>query len=156
MKGVLSGLVCWSLCASTRDFCVPLAALVGPGTKYFYSHPTLFQCIYPHRPASWALSGQAVVLGRLSFSVCPWWPGQAAAITIALTWWWLFPIYATVKFVAKLREKLTKYWFWQKKFSFPQITEFFATFYISINIRNFFKFITFASIKSLQNFREHF
>ncbi len=30
MKGVLSWLVHWARCASTRDFCPALAALVGP------------------------------------------------------------------------------------------------------------------------------
>jgi hypothetical protein len=46
----LPWLVRWACRAGSRNFCPELAALLGPGTKYFF--PRLF--IYPRRPASWA------------------------------------------------------------------------------------------------------
>jgi hypothetical protein len=51
MKEVLSWLVRWACRAVTRDF-FSLAALVGPVSNIF-PHRTLFQCLCPHRPASW-------------------------------------------------------------------------------------------------------
>ncbi len=63
MKGVLPCLVSWACRAGTRDFCSPLAALVGP-VQNIFPHRTLFQFLCTHRPA-----GQAAVLGRLSLSM---------------------------------------------------------------------------------------
>jgi hypothetical protein len=36
------------------EFCPVLAALVGPVTKIFFPHRTLFQFICSHLPSSWA------------------------------------------------------------------------------------------------------
>ncbi len=45
----------WALHAGTRDFCLALAALVGPVKNIFSSsHFSQFQLIFPHRPATWA------------------------------------------------------------------------------------------------------
>ncbi len=52
-KGVLSWLFSWACRAGTRDFCSALAALVSLVQNSF-PHPTLFQFICPHHPASWA------------------------------------------------------------------------------------------------------
>ncbi len=47
-------MVRWACHAGTRDFCSALAALVGLVQNIFFPHRTLFQCLCPHRPASWA------------------------------------------------------------------------------------------------------
>ncbi len=44
----------WALHAGTRHFSLALAALVGPVQNLFFPHCTLFQFIFPHRPATWA------------------------------------------------------------------------------------------------------
>jgi hypothetical protein len=68
MKRVLSRLVCYSLCARIKDFCVPLAGLVGPVQSTFIltmHHFNLLVLIAQQ-------AGQAVVLGHLSLNVSPW------------------------------------------------------------------------------------
>ncbi len=57
MKGVLRWLFCWACRAGTRHFFPALAALVGP-----------VQSVFPISQQA----GQAVVLGRLSLSMCLW------------------------------------------------------------------------------------
>ncbi len=37
-----------------KRFCPALGYSSRPCTKYIFSHHTLFQCLCPHRPASWA------------------------------------------------------------------------------------------------------
>ncbi len=71
MKGVLSWLVRWACHAGTRDFCLALAALVGPVHIFFLLTATLFQFIYPRSPPNWrvaclslCVSGRAVCLHR--------------------------------------------------------------------------------------------
>ena len=61
MTVVLPWLVRWACLAGKRDFCSALAALVSPVQNIFFPHRTLAQ-----------QAGQAVVLGRLSLSVCVW------------------------------------------------------------------------------------
>ena len=70
MKGVLPWLVRWACRASTRDFYPALAALVGPVQKIFFSslQTILFHFICPIAQQA----EQAVVLGRLSLSMCLW------------------------------------------------------------------------------------
>jgi hypothetical protein len=67
MKGVLPWLVRWICCAGTSDFCPVLAALVGPVENISFPPRTVFQLICHRQQA-----GQAVVLGRLSLSMCLW------------------------------------------------------------------------------------
>ncbi len=50
IKGILSWLVSWAHCAGTR---MCLSCFSSQASKIF-PHGTLFQCICPHRPASWA------------------------------------------------------------------------------------------------------
>jgi hypothetical protein len=50
----------------TRDFCSTLAALVSPVQNTFFPHCTLLQFLCPIAQQA----GQAVVLGRLSLSMC--------------------------------------------------------------------------------------
>jgi hypothetical protein len=65
MIGVLPWLVRWVCHAVTRDFCPALAALyiVGPEQNIFFLSVHFFNLLSP---------GQAVVLGRLSLSICVW------------------------------------------------------------------------------------
>jgi len=58
----------WACCADIRDFCLTLAALIGPvpniaflTVHYFHSFVLMGQ-----------QAGQAAVLGRLSRSMCLW------------------------------------------------------------------------------------
>jgi hypothetical protein len=55
----------WACRAGTRDLYHAFVALVGPVQK-FSLYYTLFQFIYPNRQQA----GHAVVLGRLSVSIC--------------------------------------------------------------------------------------
>ncbi len=57
------GLLCW-----LKRFLFSLGCSSRPSKKYFFPHRTQFEFICPHHPASWA----AVVLGRLSLSMCLW------------------------------------------------------------------------------------
>ncbi len=66
MKGVLHWLVRWAYRDGTRDFCPALAALVGPVQNIFF--PTL-QYFISFVPIA-RQAEQAVVLGRLSLSMC--------------------------------------------------------------------------------------
>jgi hypothetical protein len=63
MKGILPWLVRWACLAGTRDFCSPLAALVGQVQNIFC---TLFRVPIAQQP------GQAAVLGGLSLSMYLW------------------------------------------------------------------------------------
>ncbi len=66
MKRLLSWLVLWACRAGTRDFCSALAALVGPVQNIFFLTVHYFILfVYIAQQA-----GQAVVLGRLSLSMC--------------------------------------------------------------------------------------
>jgi hypothetical protein len=67
MKGTLPWWVRWACRAGTRDFCSSLAALVGPVQNIFFPnlHYNLFVPVVQQ-------AGQAVVLGRMSLSMCLW------------------------------------------------------------------------------------
>jgi hypothetical protein len=65
MKGVLPWSVRWVLHVGTRDFCSALAALVGPVQNIFFA-VHYFNSLVPIAQHT----GQAVVLGRLSLSIC--------------------------------------------------------------------------------------
>jgi hypothetical protein len=65
MKEVLPWLVRWACCAGTREFCPFLAAQF----KYFLPRRThCFNSVVPIAQQA----GQAVVLGRMSLSMCLW------------------------------------------------------------------------------------
>ncbi len=66
MKGVLPWLVRWACCAGTRNFGPALAALLAQYKIFFLHHISINLSPSPQQ------AGQAVVLGRLSFSMCPW------------------------------------------------------------------------------------
>jgi hypothetical protein len=66
MGPFLHWLVRWACPTGTRDFCAALVALVGAVQKIFSLTVQYFNC--PHRPES----TQAVMLGRLSLSICLW------------------------------------------------------------------------------------
>jgi hypothetical protein len=75
MKGVLLWLVCWACRVSTRDFCSPLAALVGPVQNIFFLSQHNFYSFVSNAQQA----GQAVVLGRLSLSMCLWFSPPSVA-----------------------------------------------------------------------------
>jgi hypothetical protein len=66
MKGVLHWLVYWALRAGTIDFCLALAAPVGPVQNIFFLTVHYFNSFVPIVQQA----GQAVVQGRLSLNVC--------------------------------------------------------------------------------------
>jgi hypothetical protein len=68
MKRVLSWLVRWVCRAGKKDFCSAFAALVGPVTKYVFLIVHYFNSFLPIAQQA----RQAVVLGRLSLSMCLW------------------------------------------------------------------------------------
>ncbi len=70
MTRVLSWLVRWACRAGTRDLCSALAALVGLVQNIFCTSP--YTISVPLFVPIAQQAGQAVVLGRLSLSVCLW------------------------------------------------------------------------------------
>jgi hypothetical protein len=66
LKEVLAWLVRWACRAGTRNFCSALAALLGPVQKIFTLTLHYFHSFVPIVQQA----GQAVVLGRLSLSMC--------------------------------------------------------------------------------------
>jgi hypothetical protein len=66
LKGVLPGLVRWACRAGTRDFCSAFAALVGPVHDNFFLTVHYFISFVPIAQQA----GEAVVLDRLSLSMC--------------------------------------------------------------------------------------
>jgi hypothetical protein len=73
----------WACCAGTRDFCSPLAAVVGPIQNYIF---LIVLCSNSFVPIA-QQAGQAAVLGRLSLCVCLWlrlWHWQSDTLTTLL------------------------------------------------------------------------
>jgi hypothetical protein len=70
MTGVLFWLARWACLAGTRDFCSALAALVGLVQNIFCTSP--YTISVPLFVPIDQQAGHAVVLGRLSLSVCLW------------------------------------------------------------------------------------
>ncbi len=69
MKGVLPWLVHWAfLVGYIRDFCPALAALVSPVQNIFFVAVYFFNSFAPIAQQA----GHAIVLGRLSLSMCLW------------------------------------------------------------------------------------
>ncbi len=89
---VLPLLVCWSRHAGTKDFCFALAALVDPVQNLFPLTVDYFKSFVPIAQQA----GQAVVLGRPSFSMCLW---TKPNILPQFLWRWMI--------------LLSIQWFWQ-------------------------------------------
>jgi hypothetical protein len=70
MKGALPWLVRWECRAGTRVFCSTLAALVAQYKIYFFPRRTVHFFNFFVLIAQQA--GQAIMLGRLSHSMCLW------------------------------------------------------------------------------------
>ncbi len=73
MKGAFPWLVRWACCASTRDFCSALAALVVPVQNIIFLTIHYFNSFVPISQQA----GQATVLGRLSLIMCLWSPSPS-------------------------------------------------------------------------------
>jgi hypothetical protein len=71
MEGVLSWL--GLSCRYKKFFVLPwlLCALVSPVKNIFFLHRTLFRCLAPHRPASWAATASRAG-SPVSYCVCLW------------------------------------------------------------------------------------
>ncbi len=69
MKGFLSWLVRWARCASPRDFCPALAAVVGSVKNLFFRTVHFFTS-FVHIAQQ---AGQAAVPRCLSLKMCLWW-----------------------------------------------------------------------------------
>jgi hypothetical protein len=66
MKGALTWLVRWACRGGSRVFCPALSALVCPVQNIFFLTVHYFNSFIPIAQQA----GQAVVLGRLSLSMC--------------------------------------------------------------------------------------
>jgi hypothetical protein len=154
MKGVLSCLlVRWALRASTRDLCLAFAALVGPVQSTVIltiHHFNLLVSIAQH-------DRQAVALGHLSLSVCPW---SGFSLYNIVGMMMTFSVYVpTGVFLHNFEIGLQKIDFFAKTNSLPPNHRIFLPLCISDQHKYtqfFVKLLTVVFINSLRNFREHF